>query len=120
LDAATLSATAIAVWIGICCVGALALALAAAAVLAWWRERRLPALRRTDAAFGRGMASFVAGLLFVFAAGITLAVRHQWAVDAASMDECVQHRPRYECTALWRADDRDPAIIPLLIPIPMR
>ncbi len=39
---------------------------------------------------------------------------------AAFMDECVQHRPRYECTALWRAGDRDPAIVPLLIPFPVR
>ncbi len=110
---------ATAVWLGIWCVGALSLALAVAAALAWWRERRLPALRRSDAAFGRGMASFVAGLLFL-AAAVAVAAEGARRQHAAFMDECVQHRPRYERTALWRAGDRNPTIIPLLIPIPVR
>ncbi len=66
------------------------------------------------------MASFVAGLLFLTAAVVAVAAGGARRQHAAFMDECVQHRPRYECTALWRAGDRDPAIIPLLIPIPVR
>ena len=111
---------ATAVWLGIWCVGALSLALAVAAALAWWCERRLPALRRSHAAFRRGMASFVAGLLFLAASAVAVAAEGARRQHAAFMDECVQHRPRYECTALWRAGDRDPAIVPLLIPIPVR
>lgn len=110
-----------AVWVAIWSVGALSLGLAVAALAAWRRERLLPVLRRTDAAFGRGMASFMAGLLFLVAAGVAMGVENGRAQAVHFMEECVQHRPRYECTVLWRAGDRaDPAIVPLLIPIPVR
>lgn len=43
-------------------------------------------------------------------------------VDTANrlefMAECEQHRPKYECTALWRAGE--PGVVPVPVVIPVR
>jgi hypothetical protein len=93
--------------------------LAVAAVRAWLRERHLPSLQRSDAAFGRGMASVVAGMLFLLAAGVTVGVENQRVQAARFMEECVQHRPRYECVLLWRQSEPPDYPMPIKIIIPM-
>jgi hypothetical protein len=111
----------LAIWSAIWTVGVASLLLGMGAVVAWWRSRRRPDLRLKDSQFHLGMSSFMSGLLFLAAAGVFVGVEAVQARHDEFMRECVLHRLRYECTALWRAGNRDdPAIIPLLIPIPTR
>lgn len=33
--------------------------------------------------------------------------------QAAFMDDCLQHRPQYECTAMWRAGENHTSVVPV-------
>lgn len=71
----------------------------------------------------------LAGTLFLFVVssaalvipiiGLFVLLSDGGKAEQEFMSECLQHRPRYECVAMWRAGDSKPYPIVIPMPIPM-
>ena len=65
--------------------------------------------------------TIVIAFIFVLFIGLPLAIYYEAKAHERFMNECLQHRPQYECTAIWRAGNRNQRTVqPAPIIIPMR
>jgi hypothetical protein len=75
----------------------------------------------------RDFIDFVAETWPPFAIGFALLGLFGWLLVAAAkgdaqarvafMAECEQHRPKYECTALWRVGESQTTVVPMPVVI---
>ena len=69
-------------------------------------------------AFSLGMIATIMAFVIGCVALVYFGVQYRRERQREFMSECVEHRPRYECTYLWMSANRDRDDTPIIIPMP--
>ncbi len=54
--------------------------------------------------------------VLLFVVGIPAMVYQETKARDEFMKECLQERPQYECTAMWRSGRKNTTVVPVIIP----